>query len=57
MFSQHLNAIVRTFDARRVPVPRIPAALKAAFAHEARRALSHTPVCQKRAASRSRQNQ
>ena len=42
MFSQHLNAIVRTFDARRVPVPRIPAALKAAFAHEARRALSHT---------------
>ena len=42
MFSQNLNALLRTFHFRRVPAPRVPAALKAAFEHEARRALSHT---------------
>ena len=41
MFSQHLNAILRTLDIRRAPTPRVPEALKPAMEHEARRALAH----------------
>ena len=42
MFSQNLNAIMRTLDIRRAPVPRVPETLQATFEHEARRALAHT---------------
>ena len=53
MFSQHLNALLRTLDIRRAPVPRVAEALKSAFAHEARRALSHDlrvpPLAERRA--------
>lgn len=53
MFSQNLNAIMRTLDIRRAPVPRVPETLKATFEHEARRALAHTmrvpPLSERRA--------
>ena len=53
MFSQHLNALLRTLDIRRAPVPRVPESLKSAFAYEARRALSHDlrvpPLAERRA--------
>lgn len=53
MFSQHLNAILRTLDIRRAPTPRVPEALKPAMEHEARRALAHAlrvpPLSERRA--------
>ena len=53
MFSQHLNAILRTLDIRRAPTPHVPEALKPAMEHEARRALAHAlrvpPLSERRA--------
>ena len=53
MFSQHLNAILRTLDIRRAPVPRVPEAQKSHFERDARRALSHAlrvpPLSERRA--------
>ena len=53
MFSEFLNAILRTLDMGRAPIPRVPEALKPSFEREARRALSHAlrvpPLSERRA--------
>lgn len=41
MFSQALSVILRTLDARRAPMPRVPEAAALNATREARRALSH----------------
>lgn len=53
MFSEFLNAILRTLDVGRAPIPRVREALKSSFEREARRALSHDlrvpPLSERRA--------
>ena len=53
MFSEFLNAILRTLDVGRAPIPRVPETLKSSFEREARRALSHAlrvpPLSERRA--------